>query len=165
MAIRLHRGQELAVGGLDDVRLGDGGHLLDAVLLGMLEGQLDDPVRALLGGDAEIDGQVVVDVDAPAAEDVASLGVLPEEYPIDPLLRDAHRTDVGEQVQLAAHGHVRRFDVRPLVALLGGGGRPLEDDMAFLDLLQYVIRDGLEHLGPVLDGQSLDGDAARPFPT
>ncbi len=62
--------------------------------------------------------------------DVGALGVLAEERPVDALLGHAHRPHVGEEVQLAAHRHVRALDVRPGVALARRGRRALEDDVA-----------------------------------
>ncbi len=148
--------EELAVGGLDHVGLGHDADLVYPVLAGVLERQPNEALRPLVGGDAEVDGQIVGDMHPAAAEDVAALGVLPEEHPVHAQLWHPHRADVGEEVQFPPHRDVGALDVGPRVPLLGSGGRPLQNDVAFLQLGEDVIGDRLHGLDPVLNGQPLD---------
>ena len=92
-----------------------------------------------------------------AAQRVHVLRVLAKEHPVDAQARHADGADVGEEVQLLAHGDVGALDVGPLVALLGGGGGAFERDVVVADLGQHVVRDGLELGGAVLDREAVDG--------
>ena len=122
----------------------------------MLESGADDPLGTLVGGHAEVHRQVVGHEEAVASQGVGSLGVLPEEGPVDPELGDGHGPDVGEQVQLLPHRDVGGLDVGPGVPLGGRGGGSLEDHVALLQLLEGVVGDGLHDLGPPLDGEAVD---------
>ena len=147
--------EKLAVGCLDDVGLGDHRHLLAASSLGVVKGRLNDAFGAGRGDDPEVYGQVVGDIDALASHGVQVFGVLPEEDPVDFLLGNAHRADVGEQVEHLAHSDVGAFDVGPAVALFRGVCWAFEGYVAFGDLLGNVVRDCLEALCAVLDGEAL----------
>ena len=77
--------KELAVGGLDDIRLGDAGDAVLAGLARVIKGQARDALAALRGRDGEVDEQIVVDLHALRADRVAALGVLAVERPVDAL--------------------------------------------------------------------------------
>ena len=115
-----------------------------------------DAVRALCGGDAEVDGEVVGDIHALASDGVGALGVLTEESPVDALVRNLDRADIREEVESLAHRDVRGLDVRPRIARLRGSGRTLEDNVAALELFEHVVGDSLVRLDAVFDGQSVD---------
>ncbi len=89
-------------------------------------------------------------------DSVGALGVLAEEDPVDPLRRDAHGPDVGEEVEGLAHGDVGALDVGPGVAGARRRGGALEDDMTLLQLFEDIVGDRFELGGAVLDGQPLD---------
>ena len=148
--------EESAIGGLDDIRLGDAGDPCPAVFPGVLEGQSADAIRAGGADQPEIDGDVGVDLDPVGAEGVEVLRVLTEEDPVDALLGDPDRPDVGEEVELLPHGHVAAFDIGPGISLPGRRRRAFQGDVVFLDLGQDVVGDGLVVGGPVLDRQALD---------
>ena len=148
--------EELAVGGLDDVGLGHDGYARLACPLGVVECRLDDALGSRGRDDAEVDGEVVGDVDALAADGVEVLGVLAEEGPVDVLGRDSDGPDVGEEVEGLPHADVCRLDVGPAVALFRGVRGALDGYVALLDRFEHVVGDGLHLGGAVLDGESLD---------
>ena len=148
--------EELAIGGLDDVGLGHDGYARLSCPLGVVECRLDDALGARGRDDAEVDGEVVGDIDALTADGVEVLGVLAEEGPVDVFGRDANGPDVGEEVERLPHADVRRLDVGPAVALFRGVRGALDGDVAFLDRFEHVVGDRLHLGGAVLDGESLD---------
>ena len=115
-----------------------------------------DAVGALGGGDAEINGEVVGDIDALASDGVAALGVLAEEGPVDALVRNLDRADIREKVERLAHRDVRGLDVRPRIAGARSGGRTLEDNVAALQLFHDVVRNSLHAGDTVLDRETVD---------
>ena len=154
--MRLRGLQELAVSGLDDVRLRDHGYSRLALLARIFERHLDDALAALAGDSREVESEVFRHMDAAAAHDVGAFRVLAEERPVDALRRYFDRPHVGEEVERAAHGNVCAFNVRPGVAGARRGRRRLEDDVALLQLFEHVVWNGFELRGPVLDRQAVD---------
>ena len=108
------------------------------------------------GDDLEVHSQVIGDIEARAAQNVLAFGVLPVEDPVDALLRHLDRPDVGEEVQLAAHGDVGALQVGPFVAFFGCGEGPFQDDVALLQGRQSLFRQGFHDFDPLLDGQAGD---------
>ena len=148
--------EEGAVGRLDDVGLGHDRHPLLGVGPRELEGHADDALRSGVRDQAEVHVEVAQG-ESLAAQRVHVLRVLAKEHPVDAQARHADGADVGEEVQLLAHGDVGALDVGPLVALLGGGGGAFERDVVVADLGQHVVGDGLELGGAVLDREAVDG--------
>ena len=148
--------QEFAVRGLDHIGFGHSRNPLDAVFPGILKGQAHNPLRAGGGYDLEVHRQIIGDMQALAAQDVLSLGVLPEEDPVYALVRHLDRPDIGEEVQLPAHGDIGALQIGPLVSLLWRCKRPLQYDMALLQCRQHILGKGLHHLYPRFNVQAGD---------
>ena len=144
--------REVAVGLFHDVGLRDDGHIVFAVVLGVLESGTADALSAGFGGDFEVEGEFVGDFHAFGTEDVFAFGVLTEEDPVDVLRGNFGWADVRIEVELTTHG-----DVRALHGTAGGGGgRALHDDVAGLELSKDVVRDGFSDCETVLDSEAVD---------
>ena len=148
--------QELAVGLLHDVRLRNDGDILVSVVLGVLESSAGEPAGSCCRRHFEVDGNVIVDIDTSVAQRVFAFCILSEEHPVNALLRDHDRSDVGEQIQFLTELDVGALDVRQVVALARGHGRSLQEQVALLDLREHIVRNGLQFFHSVLDGQTLD---------
>ena len=141
-----------SVGFFHDIGLGDDGHIGFAVGPGKVKGGLGNPAGAGVGGDLEIHAQHAGHLNAPAAQGILALRVLPEEGPVDAQLRHGHGPHVGVEVQFPAHGHIGAFQG----AALGGLRGALQQHITGFHGGQHVLRDSLALGGAVFDGQALD---------
>ena len=144
-------GSKLAVCLFHNIGLGDYGQVGLAVVLGILKGCPGDALRTGIGGNLEVHSHAV-QIDAAAAQYVLAFRILPEEHPVDVLLRNGNRTAVGIQIQLPAHGNIGRFHG----AAMGCGGGALQDHVTGFDLGQHIGRNGLIAGDAVFDGQAFD---------
>ena len=69
----MYKRQELAVGGFDDIRLGDAGNAVLAGLACIVEGQTSDTLTALRGSYGKVDEQIVINLYALRADSVAAV--------------------------------------------------------------------------------------------
>ena len=143
---------EVAVGLLHNVGLGDDGHVVLAVVLGVLKGGAGDAAGAGVGGHLKVHSQLVGYLHTAATQDVLALAVLTVEHPVDAQFGHAGGAHVGVQVQFAAHSHVGGLQI----AAVGGGGGALQDDVALLQRGESIVGDGLAHLFTALDGETVD---------
>ena len=147
---------KVAVSQLYNVRLGYDGHVLLAVLSCKFEGSSCDTLTSLFGLYLKVNRQVIIDLNALVAPDVLTLNVLTEEGPVNVLVRDLDRTDCCEQLQATAQQAVCGYQVRPRLAGTRGNHRSFDDDVAFFDLFEYIIRKALQLCGTVLNGHALN---------
>ena len=133
-----------------------------AVLAGVLESSAGDALTALLGLHLEVDGEVIVDLNALVAPDVLALDVLAEEAPVDVLLRDLDGADSGKQIEAAAEqtvggDHVgHRGAVGELITGAGRGEGSLDKDVALLAGGEDIGGQALAQLHAALEGHALD---------
>ena len=144
-------GGKLTVGFLHNIGLGHNGYPVFAVVLCIFKGSPGNPPGSGIGGDLKVHGKAG-QLHAPAAQDVLPFRVLPVENPVDSLLRDGHRADIGIQVQLPAKGHIGAFHG----AAHGGGGGALQQYVTGLDLLQHLPGDRLSQGQAVFDGEAFN---------
>ena len=149
---------EHSVGLFHNVGLGDDGHIGFAVGPGKVKGGLGDPAGTGVGGDFEIHAQHTGHLNAPAAQSVFALRILPEEGPVDAQLRDGYRPHVGKQVQLPPHGYIGAFQRTALGSLRGA----FQQHVAVLDGGQHLVRNGLALSSAVFNGQPLDVPQLHP---
>ena len=151
-----HSLDEVSVHQLDDVCLGNDGDILLVVLAGKLKRSAGDTLTALLRLHLEVNGQIIVDLNALIAPDVLALDILAEECPVDVLVRDADRTHGGEQFQLTAQQAVGTNQIRQAVARTGCDHRTFQQHIALLDLGQHFRRQALQLGNAVFDRHTLD---------
>src|SRR5581483_4769610 len=140
----------------DDIGFRDRGDFGAAGLLRVREGRFADAAAALRRDDAEIDREVVGDVQPLAADGVEVLGVLAEEHPVDLLARDAHGANVGELIEHFPHADVRALDIRITVALLGCVRGAFQRHVTLSDVFEDRIGNALHVLNAVFDRKSVD---------
>ena len=126
------------------------------VLLGVVVGQAGNTLAAFPRGHSKVHGQVVSDVHAVRADGIAALGVLPEEGPVNALLRHLNRAHIGKQVQLFTHCHIGRLHIGPRIPGAGRGGGAFQNYIAGFQLGQHIVRNGLVARCTVLNGQAVD---------
>ena len=148
--------QELAVGGLHHIGLGDDGDPVLAVGPGIFKGQAGDPFRTGRGADPEVKGDVIADIHALAAQRIHAFRIFTEESPVNVLLRHLYRTDIGKEIQFLTHSYIGTLHVLPLVAFSRCGGGALQDHMALFQFSQYVIRNGFAGRRTVFNGTAVD---------
>ena len=144
-------GGEFAISFFHDIGLGDDAHPCFAVLAGIVKGGTGNPPGSGIGGNLEIHGHTI-QRNAPAAQHILPLGILPVEHPVNALRRDAHRTDVGVQIQLPAQRHIGALHF----AAHGGGSGAFQQHITGLDVGKHIRRDALAQRQPVFDGQALN---------
>jgi hypothetical protein len=141
------------------------GDFLPPLLPRVLEGELRDPQRGLLGDDLQAlhhpGDDLVLD------RGVEVLGVLPHHDQVDPLIacpdvRDgAHRPEAGVEVKRLTERDVRAWET----GADGGGDRALDPDLVGADAVEDGRREGgavlLHHAGARLHLVPLDLDAER----
>ena len=147
----MSNGGELAVGLLHDVGLGNDGNMLLAVVAGIFKSCPGNAAGTLIGGNLKVHCQTG-QFNAPAAQNIFTLGILPEEHPVDVLFRDTDRTAVGIQVQFPAHGHVGRLHG----TAVGRGGGALQQYVTEFDLGQNLIGDRFATSFPIFNGKTFD---------
>ena len=126
------------------------------VLAGKLKRSAGNALAALLRLHLEVNGQIIVDLNALIAPDVLALDILAEECPVDVLVRDADRTHGGEQFQLTAQQAVGTNQIRQAVARTGCDHRTFQQHIALLDLGQHFRRQALQLGDAVFDRHALD---------
>ena len=134
---------EVSVSQFYDVCLSYDGHVLLAVLSCVLKSSSCDALASLLGLYLEVNSQVIVYLNALVAPDVLTLDVLTEESPVDVLIRNLDRTNCCEQLQATAEQAVCGYQVRPRLTGTRGNHRSFDEDIAFLDLFEYIVRKAL----------------------
>ena len=138
--------EEFSVCLFHNIRLGYNGNVLISVCFGVFKRRAGKAGGSQSCGDFKVDGNVVVNVHAPASQSVFALSVFTVEDPVDVLFRNDHRTHVSEEIQLSSQCNVGAFNVRQIIAFSRSGGRSLEEDVAFFDCCQH-IRGNRFHFG------------------
>ena len=147
---------KVAVSQLHNVCLGYDSHVLFAVLSCELESRSCNTLASLSGLHLEVNRQVIIDLNSLVAPDILTLDVLTEEGPVNVLVRNLDRTDCCEQFKSTAQQAVCGYQVRPRIAGSWGNHRPLDEDIAFLDLFKYLVRKALQLCGTILNGHTLN---------
>ena len=147
---------KVTVSQLHNICLGYDSHILFAVLSCELESRSCNALASLLGLYLEVDRQVIIYLNSLVAPDVLTLDVLTEESPVNVLVRNLDRADCCEQFKSTAQQAVCGYQVRPRLAGTRGNHRPLDEDIAFLDLFKYLVRKALQLCGTILNGHALN---------
>lgn len=130
---------EISVRLLQDISFGDDIDVRLSVCNRIIKCSLCDTAGSRLSDYLEVNGQFSRNFDAAASYGVQILCILSEEDPVNALLRNLNRADIGIQIQFSSQCYVSAFQS----ASLRRRGRPLQKDITSLDFLQYIIRNSL----------------------
>ncbi len=152
----LAKPQEIAIRLLHNIRLRDDGHPLLAVRTGELISRSRDTKRAFAGRHLEIHIQRIANPHAPASQRVLALRVLPEERPVDALLRNGYRPHIRIQVKSLPQIYICTFQILRIHGCIRRRRRALEEHVALLHLRQHLVRHGLPLLQTILQREALN---------